>query len=202
MYPDFAIEESMNGIVAGVDEAGRGPLAGPVVVAAIIIDKSAQKLGINDSKKLTKLKREKIYETLIKNFEYRVAVIEPKVIDEINILQATMLGMREVILGLEGKYSSVIVDGNQLPIKAGNMRAVTGGDAKSLSIAAASIIAKVKRDMIMMELASEFPGYGWERNAGYGTREHITAIKTLGICKHHRLSFVRKFKPEAATPKA
>lgn len=191
MYPNFAIEEGMSGTIAGVDEAGRGPLAGPVVAAAIILDKSAYNLGINDSKKLTKLKREELYDFLTQNFEYKVAIVEPKMIDEINILQATMLAMREVILGLAGKYSSVIVDGNRLPFKSANIYAVVRGDTKSLSIAAASIIAKVERDRIMSALAIEFPEYGWERNAGYGTREHITAIKRSGICKHHRLSFVK-----------
>jgi ribonuclease HII len=194
MYPDFTIEESMKGTVLGVDEAGRGPLAGPVVAASIILDKSAQKLGINDSKKLTKAKREKLYDFLIQNFQYKVALVEPKVIDEINILQATMQAMREVISGLEGKYSSIIVDGNCLPFKSPTIHAIVGGDAKSLSIAAASIIAKVERDRIMTSLASEFPQYGWERNAGYGTREHITAIEKIGICKHHRLSFLKNFK--------
>ncbi len=194
MYPNFSIEESMNGAVVGVDEAGRGPLAGPVVAAAIILDKSAQKLGINDSKKLTKAKREKLYAILIQNFQYKVALVEPKVIDEINILQATMRAMREAISGLDGKYSSIIVDGNRLPFKSPNIHAVVGGDAKSLSIAAASIIAKVGRDCIMASLADEFPQYGWERNAGYGTREHIAAIEKTGICIHHRLSFLKNFK--------
>jgi ribonuclease HII len=190
MYPNFAIEESLGGKVIGVDEVGRGPLAGPVVAAAIILDDKAVKIGINDSKKLSKSQREKIYEILIKDYAYQVSFIDSATIDEINILNATKLAMKTVIEAFPSHHHA-IVDGNVSPFPSSNITAITKGDQKSLTIAAASIIAKVQRDLYMSDLAQKFPYYGWERNSGYGTKEHIEAIKNNGLTEYHRRSFVR-----------
>lgn len=188
--PDFEIERSLDCIVAGVDEAGRGPLCGPVVAAAVILNPSIIPLGLDDSKKLTAVKREALFEKINNCAEVGVGIVWQDVIDEINILQATKQAMSEAIQNLKKQPQRIIVDGNQ-KFNAGNIEVipVVKGDSKSVSISAASIIAKVTRDRIMETLDAEFPMYNWKKNAGYGTAEHLQAIKQFGICKYHRKSF-------------
>jgi ribonuclease HII len=192
---DFLIEERVEGVVVGVDEAGRGPLAGPVIAAAIILDRSdpnIQKLGINDSKKLSALKRESIYNYLVQKCHYAVGEATVEEIDTLNILQATMLAMRRAIEGILIPYNHVLVDGNQRPLHEPHVQAVIGGDAQSLTIAAASILAKVKRDALMLKLAEEYPDYLWHKNKGYPSTDHRQALIKYGPCPHHRRSFLRK----------
>ncbi|SNR91849.1 RNase HII [Azospirillum sp. RU38E] len=183
--------------VCGVDEAGRGPLAGPVVAAAVLLpcgggipDWCA---GIDDSKVVKQAKREALFALICQNAPYGVGIASVAEIDEINILQATFLAMRRAVEGLAamtGKMPALaLVDGNQRPPLPCAVQTLVDGDALSLSIAAASIIAKVTRDKMMGQLALEYPGYGWERNQGYGTAQHRAAIKTLGATPHHRRSF-------------
>lgn len=188
--PTFELEDKYQGIIAGVDEAGRGPWAGPVVAAAVILNRESYPSGINDSKKLTKEKREKIFQELINCCEFGVGIVSEAVIDEINILQATKLAMCNAVKDLLRKPSHVLVDGNQkILVENTEVITVVQGDAKSLSIAAASIIAKVTRDRIMSDLHKEFPHYCWTDNSGYGTAKHIEAIEKHGICKYHRKSY-------------
>ena len=190
--PDLRIEERVGGVVAGVDEAGRGPLAGPVVAAAVIIRNPALLGQVNDSKKLSKLKREKLFSLIKENAEYGIALASVEEIDELNILQATLLAMRRAIGLIKIKFDNILIDGNISPYKKHeNIFTIVGGDAKSLSIAAASILAKVTRDGIMNGLHMSYPHYGWDKNSGYGTKSHIEAIKTLGITTHHRKTFLR-----------
>lgn len=192
MKPNFNLENALkSSLIAGVDEAGRGPLAGPVVASAVIIDKRDDIIinDINDSKKLSKNKREQLYEYLINNFDYGIGIANIKEIDQYNILQATMLAMQRAVLSLKRQPSITLIDGNQLPKLPCKAMPVIKGDSLSLSIAAASIIAKVTRDQIMNRLSLEYPKYGWENNAGYGTKQHLIAIKTYGVTPHHRVSF-------------
>ena len=188
---DLSIESNYQGVVAGVDEAGRGPLAGPVVAAAVIIDQNNLIEGIKDSKKLSKNKREELYVKITQNYTWSIGVVGPKEIDEINILEATKKACVLAVEGLIKEPSVVIVDGN---MKFSDKRFVSyiKGDDKSISIAAASIIAKVTRDRIMGLLHQEFPYYFWAKNSGYGTKEHISAIEKYGSSIHHRLSFKLK----------
>ena len=185
---DLVIESNYQGIIAGVDEAGRGPLAGPVVAAAVIVDQDNLIEGIKDSKKLSKSKREELYTKITEHYLWAVGVVSPKEIDEINILEATKKACVLAVEGLITEPAVVIVDGN---MKFNDHRFVSyiKGDDKSISIAAASIIAKVTRDRMMDLLHTEFPNYNWAKNSGYGTREHISAIKKYGSCVHHRASF-------------
>ncbi|MDE5547520.1 MAG: ribonuclease HII [Clostridia bacterium] len=182
--------------VAGVDEVGRGPLAGPVVCAAVIMptDESTLIEGIDDSKKLSPKKRETLAE-LIKQraIAYRIEEVQASVIDEINILQATRLCMKRAVEGLSPAADFVITDGNMTLDISLPQKSIIKGDALSYSIGAASILAKVYRDALMCEYAKDFPAYGFERNAGYGTAQHIAAIREEGICKIHRKTFVGKF---------
>lgn len=191
--PDFTRErlwfEANGGPVAGIDEAGRGPWAGPVAAAAVILDPENIPIGLNDSKKLSAAKREQLFDEITCTSIVAIALAGPERIDEINILKATLWAMRTATNKLEIKPAAVLIDGNQRPEIDCEIELVIKGDTKSLSIAAASIIAKVTRDRIMRELAEEFPGYGWERNKGYGTAEHIKGIDALGITPHHRKSF-------------
>ena len=183
-------------IVAGVDEAGRGPLAGPVVAAAAVIDRDRAKRKllrmIDDSKKLSHEAREDAYEAMVESGIVQFAVAEASVeeIDRINILQATFLAMRRAVQALAAQPAVLLIDGNQtppqLPCRA---ETIVGGDAHSYSIAAASIVAKVTRDRQMAALAASFPGYGWETNRGYGSAEHLQALELLGPTPHHRMSF-------------
>lgn len=188
---DLSIESNYPGVVAGVDEAGRGPLAGPVVAAAVIIDQNNLIEGIKDSKKLSKNKREELYVKITQNYTWSIGVVEPKEIDEINILEATKKACVLAVEGLIKDPSVVIVDGN---MKFSDQRFVSyiKGDNRSISIAAASIIAKVTRDRMMELLHQEFPYYFWAKNSGYGTKEHISAIEKYGTSIHHRLSFKLK----------
>jgi ribonuclease HII len=188
---DLSIESNYQGIVAGVDEAGRGPLAGPVVAAAVIIDQNNLIEGIKDSKKLSKNTREELYTKITQNYVWSIGVVGPKEIDEINILEATKKACVLAVEGLIKEPSVVIVDGN---MKFSDKRFVSyiKGDDKSISIAAASIIAKVTRDRMMELLHQEFPYYFWAKNSGYGTKEHISAIEKYGVSIHHRLSFKLK----------
>ena len=190
--------------VIGVDEAGRGPLAGPVVAAAVILKQYSEELDeINDSKKLTEKKREKLYDIILNNFNVAVGIASVEEIDKLNILNADFLAMRRALKDLEKFHEAdkdyiVLVDGN-LKIKEyeGKQLPVVKGDAKSLSIAAASIIAKVTRDRIMKELGLKYPDYDFEKNKGYGTKKHVEAIKTKGVLKNvHRKVFLRKILDE------
>lgn len=194
--PSFRYELRCQGIVAGVDEAGRGPLAGPVFAAAAIIDRerAAPKLLklIDDSKKLTAERREKAYQGMIDSGAVQFAVAEASVeeIDRINILQATFLAMRRAVQALAVPPELALVDGNRAPPHLGcRAETIVGGDGHSYSIAAASIFAKVARDRHMTILAETFPGYGWESNRGYGSAQHLEALKQLGPTPHHRMSF-------------
>ncbi len=182
--------------VAGIDEAGRGPLAGPVVAAVAVIDRTAAKRKllklIDDSKKLVLEDREVAYEAMVASGLVQFAVAEATVeeIDRINILQATFLAMRRALEALAHQPDIVLIDGNQMPPRlACRAETIVDGDAHSYSIAAASIFAKVTRDRYMARLAETFPGYGWETNRGYGSREHLDALDRLGITPHHRISF-------------
>jgi len=188
---DLSIESNYQGVVAGIDEAGRGPLAGPVVAAAVIIDQNNLIEGIKDSKKLSKNKREELYVKITQNYTWSIGVVEPKEIDEINILEATKKACVLAVEGLIKEPSVVIVDGN---MKFSDKRFVSyvKGDDKSISIAAASIVAKVTRDRMMALLHQDFPYYFWAKNSGYGTKEHISAIEKYGSSIHHRLSFKLK----------
>lgn len=186
--------------VIGVDEAGRGPLAGPVVAAAVKIREYSQTLDeINDSKKLTEKKREKLYNIIKENFEIGVGIVNASEIDEINILNATFLAMKKALKELKKRLENyeeniVLVDGNfKIREYEGNQLSVIKGDAKSLSIAAASIIAKVTRDRIMKDLDKEYPGYDFAKHKGYGTKKHVEYIKKNGFLKDvHRKSFLGK----------
>lgn len=190
MLPDFTREAGYKGIAAGVDEAGRGPWAGPVVAAMVILDKGNLPSGINDSKQLSRSKREKLFTSIMESaVSVGIGVCSPAEIDQHNILGATKLAMLRAYEAMKIKPGIAFVDGNQLPKLPCEMEAIIDGDALCISIAAASIIAKVTRDRQMEELAREFPHYGWERNAGYGTREHQVGLAAHGVTVHHRRSF-------------
>ncbi len=191
--PDFEFEDQVAGTVAGVDEAGRGPWAGPVIAAAVILDRASMPESLHnrldDSKKLTAKRRSELFEILRDHAKIGVGRAEVAEIDDLNILQATMLAMVRAVDDLGVVPAMALVDGNREPSLSCPARAIIRGDGKSLSIAAASIIAKVSRDKIMADLALDHPGYGWERNAGYGTAEHQKALYRLGVTNHHRKSF-------------
>lgn len=178
------------GLVAGVDEAGRGPLAGPVVAAAVILDDMAPIKGLTDSKKLTERQRERLYDEIrAKALCCSVAQASVAEIDSLNILQATMLAMRRAVQGLRLKPAKVLVDGNRLPSLDVVAEAVVGGDALVPAISAASILAKVTRDRLLLELHERHPGYGFDRHKGYGTPLHLDALRRLGPLPEHRRSF-------------
>jgi ribonuclease HII len=184
------------GLLAGVDEAGRGPLAGPVVAAAVILDDSKRIRGLADSKVLTPLQRERLYDLIMdKALCCSVAEATVEEIDTLNIYHATMLAMKRAVEGLRLKPAKVLVDGNALPRIDVLAEAVVGGDAKIKSISAASILAKVHRDRLCQQLDAEFPQYGFASHKGYSTPEHLQALKVHGACRHHR----RFFSPVAAT---
>ena len=194
MFPNFKIEQDLirNGcsIIAGVDEVGRGPLAGPVTAAAVILDPLNIPDNLNDSKILSSKKREKLFEQLKSSSAFAVAHVSPEEIDKLNILQASLLAMVNAVSNLKVKPNHVLIDGNKVPDKLiGRATAIVKGDRKVLSIAAASIIAKVTRDKLMHDLASEFPVYGWAKNSGYPTKCHMNAIVKYGVTPHHRRSF-------------
>ena len=178
------------GLVAGVDEAGRGPLAGPVVAAAVILDELKPIRGLKDSKVLTALKRERLFDEIhAKALCLSIAQASVEEIDTLNILQATMLAMKRAVEGLRLRPNKVLVDGNRLPTLRIQAEAVIGGDAKIKSISAASILAKVHRDRLCLELHREHPQYGFDGHKGYCTPEHLAALRAHGACPHHRRSF-------------
>jgi ribonuclease HII len=183
------------GLLAGVDEAGRGPLAGPVVAAAVILDEKKRILGLNDSKVLTPLQRDKLYDKIReKALCCSVGMASVAEIDELNIFHATMLAMQRAVEGLRLRPVKVLVDGNRLPKLDVLSEAIVDGDAKVKCISAASIIAKVTRDRMLVELHAQFPQYGFAAHKGYSTQEHLEALRVHGPCVHHR----RHFAPVAA----
>lgn len=192
--PDFSHETAarVRGFwpVAGVDEAGRGPLCGPVVAAAVILDPDRIPPGLNDSKKLTAARREALFAQILAQAECAVGQASPAEIDELNILRASHLAMERAIAALPRPPAHVLIDGNLIPRGlATPAEAVVKGDALCLTVAAASVVAKVTRDRIMVDLAQQHPGYGWAKNAGYPTRDHLAALQILGVTPHHRRSF-------------
>ncbi|NVO26252.1 ribonuclease HII [Donghicola sp. C2-DW-16] len=195
-YPDDSFERAAmaRGLipVAGVDEVGRGPLAGPVVAAAVILNPDDIPEGLNDSKKLTAKRRAAILDVILEKAEWGIGISSVQEIDEINILQASFLAMRRAVEALPRKPAHLLIDGNKIPPELNSFsECIVKGDSRSVSIAAASIIAKEHRDAIMRDLAQQFPGYGWEKNAGYGSKAHMDALTLLGATEHHR----RTFKP-------
>ena len=177
-------------IIAGVDEVGRGSLIGPVYAAAVVLNKSIDRKILKDSKSLTKSKREILSKYIKKNSVWSIGKASVKEIEKINILQASLLAMKRAIKKLKKKPVLVLIDGNKLPeIKNYNLRSIVKGDQKIPSISAASIIAKVTRDKMITNLAKKFRGYYWDQNYGYGTKQHLKAIKNLGITKEHRKTF-------------
>jgi ribonuclease HII len=200
--PDFSFEDAAGhdgyAPVAGIDEAGRGPWAGPVVAAAVILDAARLPVelrdGLDDSKKLSPARRRRLFAQLHTCAHIGIGRAEVEDIDRDNILQATFLAMSRAVAALPRRPALALVDGNRAPALACPARCVVGGDGRSFSIAAASIVAKVTRDEAMAALARTYPGYGWERNAGYGTAEHRAALVRLGLTPAHR----RSFRPVAA----
>ncbi|MDR0820177.1 MAG: ribonuclease HII [Endomicrobium sp.] len=177
--------------VAGIDEAGRGPLAGPVAAAAVILSKNSAIPDLNDSKQLSEKKRETLFEIIKETaLTYAVETVNNEIIDKINILQATLLAMSRAVLKLKIKPDLCLIDGNRkVHGLSFNQETIVGGDAKSACIAAASILAKVSRDKMMLEYAKQYPVYEFEKHKGYGTKKHIEALKKYGICPIHRLTF-------------
>lgn len=188
--PDFSFETDIGGLVAGVDEVGRGPLAGPVTAAAVILDVTRIPVGLNDSKKLTARAREVLWAEILKCADASVAHASVAEIDDLNILRASHLAMERAVAGLRNTPDHLLIDGNMIPrgmtLPA---TAVIKGDGRSQSIAAASIVAKICRDRIMVDLAQQHPGYGWHTNMGYGSKSHMAALQNLGVTPHHRRSF-------------
>ena len=179
-------------VICGVDEVGRGPLAGPVVAAAVILPHDFPEeisIRLRDSKKMSETARENIYQPLTQNCRFAIAEANVEEIDRLNILWATMLAMQRAIAGLGSPLDVALIDGNRAPKLDCNAVAIVKGDDKSLSIAAASIIAKVYRDRLMKKLAERFSHYGWDHNAGYGTSEHLKALAQYGVTEWHRVSF-------------
>ena len=182
--------KSLMKIIAGVDEVGRGSLIGPVYAAAVILNKSVNSKIIKDSKTLTKEKREILFNYIKKNSIWATGKASVKEIDKINILQASLLAMKRAIKKLKKKPSQVLIDGNKIPdLKNYNLKAIIKGDQIIPSISAASIVAKVNRDKFIKTLAKKNKGYHWDQNFGYGTKQHLKAIKKLGVNKHHRKTF-------------
>lgn len=188
--------------IAGVDEAGRGPLAGPVVAAAVVLPEDFDVLGVDDSKKLSEKKREALYDVICEQaVAYGIGIVDEKAIDEINILQAAKTAMRQAINRLQQKLAEdgdaldyVLLDAVELADIDIPQEAIIKGDAKVLSIAAASIVAKVTRDRMMVEYAKTYPGYGFEKNKGYGTKAHYEGLQQQGMCPIHRRTFLKNFK--------
>lgn len=184
-------------VIAGVDEAGRGPLAGPVCAAAVILPFGLEIPGLNDSKKLTDKKRRELYDIIVeKALAYGIALVDEKRIDEINILQATFEAMEQAMLQLKVQPDLVLVDGNRAKAFPYPVETVVKGDSLSANIAAASILAKVTRDRLMEKMAEKYPGYGFEIHKGYGTKAHYAAIEKLGPSEIHRRTFLKKFYGE------
>lgn len=198
---DYSVENEYRekgfNIICGVDEAGRGPLAGPVYAAAVILPSDCVIEGLNDSKKLTEKKREKLFDEIKeKALAYGIASADEKEIDEINILNATFLAMKRAINSLSVKPDLALIDGNQKPHTDIEEVTVIKGDAKSMSIAAASVLAKVSRDRFMLEMAEKYPQYEFARHKGYGTKLHYEKIAQYGVCDIHRRTFLKKILGE------
>lgn len=188
--PDFSHEIALGGSVAGVDEVGRGPLAGPVTAAAVILDPTRIPEGLNDSKKLSAKKREALFDLIQDVAQVSLGWASVEEIDEINIRNASLLAMVRAVEGLAQAPTHALIDGNVIPKGLTcPATALVKGDGRSVSIAAASIIAKVTRDRLMVSLAQQHPGYGWENNAGYPSKAHIQALQDIGVTPHHRRSF-------------
>lgn len=191
--PDLTMERALGGLVAGVDEAGRGPLAGPVVAAAVILNldclTDALLHGLDDSKRLSRPMRVSLFEALASCSRVGIGHADVAEIDRVNILQATLLAMARAVAALGVQPDAALIDGNRAPSLPCVAHCIIGGDGRCLSVAAASVVAKVTRDRWMAALARLHPGYGWERNAGYGTEEHRTALSRLGVTPYHRRSF-------------
>ena len=204
--PDMRLELQAGGIVAGVDEVGRGPLAGPVVAAAVVIPPAdvdaLAEAGLDDSKKLTARRREHLYRLIVQSCHCAVGAGSVADIDNVNILGASLMAMRRAVAALRVAPDFALVDGNMLPDLPCAAAAVVKGDSRSLSIAAASVVAKVLRDRAMAGLAARYPAYGWERNVGYGTREHREALQRFGATPHHRRSFAPVAQLGAALAKS
>ncbi len=184
-------------IIAGIDEAGRGPLAGPVVAAAVIFDRDVEIPEIDDSKKITEKKREELFEIIIqKSVSYGIAEVSVEKIEEINILQSSLMAMKLAVGKLDVQPDLLLIDGNKSFYSEIKTLTIVKGDSKSFSIGAASILAKVSRDRLMRAYAEKYPEYGWERNKGYGTKSHIEAIKKYGVTPLHRKKFLRKILEE------
>ncbi|MBQ2974595.1 MAG: ribonuclease HII [Clostridia bacterium] len=180
--------------VCGVDEAGRGPLAGPVFAAAVILPENCEIEGLNDSKKLSEKKREALFDVIKeKAVSYSIASVDEKIIDEINILQATYLAMKKAVEGLDIPADYALIDGNRMPPLDIDGETVVKGDAKSPSIAAASILAKVSRDRFMLELDEKYPQYKFSQHKGYGTKLHYEMLTEHGVSDCHRMSFLKSF---------
>ncbi len=194
--PDYSLEAAAPAPVCGVDEVGRGPLAGPVVAAAVILDAARIPSGLDDSKKLKAARREVLFKELSASADIGIGAASAREIDHLNILGATMLAMRRAVLALPVPPAMALVDGNRAPDLPCPVETVVKGDGRSLSIAAASIIAKVTRDRAMHALHHRYPAYGWDSNAGYPTPAHLSALEQHGPCPHHRRSFapVRLFQ--------
>ena len=183
-----------DGYIVGIDEAGRGPLAGDVYTAAVILPRDLIIEGINDSKKLSEKKRDELFDIIKeKALAYCVYTADAELIDALNIRNATYFAMNKAAEGLNTEFSHVLVDGDMIRDMKHPHTCVISGDAKSMAIAAASILAKVSRDRYMAEMDEEYPGYGFAKNKGYGTKEHTDAIKTLGPCEIHRRTFIKNF---------
>ena len=195
--PTLTLEKQHNGPVCGIDEAGRGPLAGPVVASCVYIPEKAWRQpflkAVNDSKKLTLKKRETLFVEIREHCAFGIGAASPEEIDTLNIHHATLLAMKRAFMGMldgfEIRPDLALVDGKFTPALPCNAEAIKQGDGRSLSIAAASILAKVTRDRAMNDLHREHPAYGWDHNAGYGTAEHLEALKTHGVTPYHRQSF-------------
>jgi len=186
--------------ILGIDEAGRGPLAGPLVIAGVILPPSYENEEINDSKQLSDKKRRELYNTIMENaLEVKVNIVDVETIDKLNILRATKEGMEEIVRNVGDKCDAVFVDAVKLDNVDKPVLSLIKGDALSISIAAASIIAKVTRDNIMLELDKEYPMYDFKNNKGYGTKTHLLALEKYGITKHHRMSYAPVF--EASQPR-
>jgi len=190
--PNFLIEEDFgwpNKLIAGIDEAGRGPWAGPVVSAAVVLNKKNIPIDLNDSKKISEKKRQSLYSSIYNSHFVGVGISSIEEIDNLNILQATFLSMKRALDNLDCSVDAILVDGNLDPGFDYKTECIVNGDSISFSIAAASIIAKVTRDNLMSKIHKEFPNYNWKRNKGYGTKEHRNALDMYGPCKYHRKSF-------------
>ena len=193
-FPDMSFEKAAQArgyrLIAGVDEVGRGPLAGPVTAAAVILDPARVPEGLADSKQLSEKRRNALYDEIFAVATVSIAHASVEEIDQINILRASHLAMERAVAGLALKPDHILIDGNMIPRGlAVSAEAIVKGDARSLSIAAASIVAKVCRDRLMVDLAQQHPGYGWENNAGYPSPAHKEALRNLGVTPHHRRSF-------------